>query len=97
MQEEVEIKRHPVTAGFIGIVTVVYTYIVYILIMAANDAISHGALLGLMFLAPFVLVFGAVGGAFFFRSAPMVHQFWIAPLLMFIYDLTLFSALQGLR
>ena len=92
MEEEVAIKRHPITAGIIGIITVVYSFIVFVLVLLNTDMFSYGVMYGLVAVAPFLLVFGAVGGALFFRSHSLVHQFWLAPALFVLYFAVLSAA-----
>ncbi|KQZ34202.1 hypothetical protein ASD58_28975 [Duganella sp. Root1480D1] len=89
VQEEVVISRHPVTAGFIGIITVVYSYIVFVLVLIARDTLGNGDVLPLVVMAPFLLLFGAVGGALFFRSRSVAHQFWVVPALFVLYSVLL--------
>ncbi|WP_426166389.1 hypothetical protein [Pseudoduganella sp. R-34] len=87
MQEEAVIRRHPITAGIIGLITVVYSAIIFILFLLARDAVGYEVIFGTMALAPYLLLFGAVGGALFFRSRSLAHQFWLAPALFAVYGL----------
>lgn len=84
-QEEVVINRHPITGGIIGLITVVYSAIIFLIILLERDAVGYEVIFGTMAVAPFLLIFGAVGGALFFRRRSLAHQFWVAPALFVLY------------